>query len=121
MEMTIKDGNIQIRHLTSDQYNIIKSWNLMRWVRAEQLLRGRVSMELLDKLTVFGYLPYNIEAIRRQLHHTADLVNAERNAENPKPIVSYMVTKQLFKHQIRAANMALITFGFDPEKGDFKE
>lgn len=78
-------------------------------------------MALLDKLTVFGRLPPNIEAVRQKLHRTADLVNVERNAEDPKPLVPYPVSKPLFKHQTRAANMALITFGFNPERGDFDE
>lgn len=121
MKIAIKDGDLLIQQVTPDQYNIIKSWNMMRWVRSEQLLRGRASMALLDKLTVFGRLPAHIEAVRQKLHHTADLVNAERNAEAPKPLIPYQVKKPLFKHQIRAANMALITFGFDPERGDFDE
>lgn len=119
MKIAIKDGDLLIQQVTPDQYNIIKSWNIMRWVRSEQALRGKASIELLDRLTVFGRLPANIEALRQQLHHTADLVNAERNAEEPAPLVPYPVTKTLFKHQTRAVNMALITFGFDPERGDF--
>lgn len=87
MKIAIKDGDLLIQQVTPDQYNIIKSWNIMRWVRSEQVLRGKASVELLDKLTVFGRLPANIEALRKQLHHTADLVNAERNAEEPAPLV----------------------------------
>lgn len=121
MKVAIKDGDLLIQQVTSDQYNIIKSWNMMRWVRSEQILRGRASMALLDKLTVFGKLPPNIEAVRAKLHRTADLVNAERSAEEPVPLVPYPVTKTLFRHQTRAANMALITFGFNPERGDFDE
>lgn len=120
MQVAIKDGDLLIRQTTSDQYNIIKSWNMMRWVRSEQNLRGKVSMALLDKLTVFGRLPSNIEAVRAKLHRTADLVNAERSAGEPVPLVRYPVTKALFKHQIRAANMALITFGFNPERSGFE-
>ena len=121
MKVAIKDGDLLIQQVTSDQYNIIKSWNMMRWVKAQQCLQGRASIGLLDKLTVFGKLPPNIEAYRQKLHRTADLVNAERSAENPEPLVQYPVTKSLFKHQIRAANMALLTFGFNPERGDFDD
>jgi hypothetical protein len=93
---------------------------MKQWKKSEQLPRAG-KQALLDKLTVFGRLPAHIEAVRQKLHHTADLVNAERNAEEPKPLIPYPVKKPLFKHQIRAANMALITFGFDPERGDFDE
>lgn len=121
MKIAIKDGDLLIQQVTPDQYSIIKSWNIMRWVRSEQVLRSKVSMALLDKLTVFGRLPANIEAVRQGLHHTADLVNYERNAEEPAPFVPYPVTKTLYKHQVRAVNMALITFGFDPERGEFDD
>ena len=119
MRIAVKDGDVILQQLTSDQYNIIKSWNLMRWVRAEQALRGKVSIDLLDKLASLGKLPPHIEGIRSSLHHTADLVNGERNAEEPEPLVPYPVKKSLYKHQVRAANMALITFGYEPELSDF--
>lgn len=115
MKIALRDGDLILREISTDQYNIIKSWNLMRWVKAQQCLQGRASIGLLDKLTVFGKLPPNIETYRQKLHRTADLVNAERNAEEPKALTHYPVTKSLFKHQIRAANMALITFGYNPD------
>lgn len=121
MRIAVKDGDVILQQLTSDQYNIIKSWNLMRWVRSEQALRGRVSIDLLDKLSTLGRLPPNIESTRQALHATADLVNRERNAEEPEALVPYPVTKSLFRHQTRGANMALITFGFTPDAQDFAE
>lgn len=121
MRIAIKDGYLLIQQLTSDQYNVIKSWNLMRWSRSEQLLRGTVNMELFDKLTLFGPLPSHIEDVRQQFHRTADLVNTEWNAKDPVPLVPYPVQKAMFRHQTRAANMALLTFGFNPELGDFDE
>lgn len=120
MKIAIKDGDIILREMTSDQYNIIKSWNSMKWVKAQQCLQGRASMTLLDKLTIFGKLPPNIEAYRQGLHKTADLVNAERNAAEPRPFITYPVTKSLFRHQTRASNMALLTFGYEPSRDDFK-
>lgn len=121
MKIALKDGDIILREMTSDQYNIIKSWNSMKWVKAQQCLQGRASMALLDKLTVFGKLPPNIEAYRQSLHKTADLVNAERNAAEPRPFITYPVTKSLFRHQTRASNMALLTFGYEPSRDDFKD
>lgn len=121
MRIAIKNGDVILQQLTPDQYNIIKSWNLMRWVRSEQALRGKANLALLDKLATLGKLPPSIEEMRKRLHGTADRVNAERNAENPEPLIQYPVTKSLFKHQTRAANMAVITFGYDPDAGDFTE
>ena len=50
MRIAIKNGDVILQQLTPDQYNIIKSWNLMRWVRSEQALRGKANLALLDKL-----------------------------------------------------------------------
>ena len=42
-------------------------------------------------------------------------IDSERMAEKPVPLVKYPVKLNLFAHQIRGANMALLTFGFtDP-------
>lgn len=70
MKIALRDGDLILREISTDQYNIIKSWNLMRWVKAQQCLQGRASIGLLDKLTVFGKLPPNIEAYRQSLHKT---------------------------------------------------
>lgn len=121
MRIAVKDGDVILQQLTSDQYNTIKGWNLMRWVRSEQALRGRVSIDLLDKLSTLGRLPPNIESTRQALHATADLVNRERNAEEPEALVPYPVTRKPYSHQTKAANMALYTFGFDPKRDDFAE
>lgn len=121
MKIAIRDGDLILREISTDQYNIIKSWNLMRWVKAQQCLQGRASIGLLDKLTVFGKLPPNIEAYRQSLHKTADLVNIERNAAEPRPFIPYPVTKSLFRHQTRASNMAMLTFGYEPSRDDFKD
>ena len=121
MKIALRDGDLILREISTDQYNIIKSWNLMRWVKAQQCLQGRASIGLLDKLTVFGKLPPNIEAYRQSLHKTADLVNIERNAAEPRPFIPYPVTKSLFRHQTRASNMAMLTFGYEPSRDDFKD
>lgn len=121
MKIALRDGDVILRDMTTDQYNIIKSWNSMKWVKAQQCLQGRANMALLDKLTIFGKLPINIEAYRQSLHKTANLVNSERNAIEPRPFINYPVKKSLFRHQIRASNMALLTFGYEPRRDDFKD
>lgn len=57
MRIAIRDGEVILQQLTPDQYNTIKAWNLMRWIRAEQALRGKASIDLLDKLSTLGKLP----------------------------------------------------------------
>lgn len=121
MKIAIKQGHVTLWQLTPDQYNIIKSWNLMRWVRSEQALRGKVSLDLLDKLAGLGKLPPSIDQLRQNLYRTARLINAQRSAENPEPLLPYPVTQNLFRHQIRAANMAMIALGYHPDRRAFAE
>lgn len=123
MRIALSGGDVVVRQPSSDQYETIKSWNLMRWARSEQALRGKVSIDLLDKLSTLGKLPQDAEALRKKLCKVRDAVNRERNAESPVPIFNCeeLVHTPLFRHQIRAVNMALLTFGYDPASGKFEE
>ena len=117
MKIAVRDGDIILQQLTPDQYNIIKSWNLMRWIRAEQALRGKASIDLLDKLATLGKLPPRIEAQRQELHRVQNAVDRERLNPHTVPLINPPVKAELFEHQKRALNMSLITFGWvSPEE-----
>lgn len=111
MKMAMKDGQILIKDADNMQFTIIKSWNKMKWSKAEQMLHGPVDGELLNKLAGLVRLPETIEAERQRLNGIADAVDRERMKEDPEPLYKYPVKYPLFKHQTRGANMALITFG----------
>ena len=117
MKMALKDGQILIKDADNMQFTIIKSWNKMKWNKAEQMLYGPADGELLNKLAGLVRLPETIEAERQKLNSISDAVDRERMKEEPVPLYKYPVKANLFKHQIRAANMALITFGLiEPQK-----
>lgn len=116
MKMKMEDGMLYIAAMDSTQFQIIKSWSLMRWNRSMQWEEGQISLELLNKLASIVKLPENIEAERRRLTEIQDAVDRERLLEEPKPLCSIPVKIPLFSHQIRAVNMALVTFGVvDPK------
>lgn len=119
MKMALKDGQILIKDADNLQFSIIKSWNKMKWSKAERMLYGPADGELLNKLAQLVRLPENIEAERQRLNSIQDAVDAERMKEEPVPLYKYPVKYPLFKHQTRGANMALLTFGLvkPPEKG----
>ena len=75
---------------------------------------GPAEIELLNKLAGIVRLPGPIEAERQRLNEIAQAVDSERMKEDPEPLYKYPVKYPLFKHQTRAANMALITFGMVP-------
>ena len=115
MRMALKDGQILIKEADNMQFNIIKSWNKMKWNKAEQMLQGPADGELLNKLAGLVRLPGAIEAERQRLNSISDAVDRERMKDEPVPLYKYPVKMNLFRHQVRAANMALITFGLvDP-------
>lgn len=118
MKMALKDGQILIKEADNNQFLIIKSWNKMKWSKAEQMLYGPADMELLNKLAGLVRLPAPIEERRQHLNKVAEAVDRERMKEEPVPLYKYPVKLPLYKHQIRGANMALMVFGLIEPPGE---
>lgn len=117
MKMALRDNTVFVKDMDNVQFSILKSWNLMRWDRSQQILHGPATGELLNKLAGLVRLPENIEAERQRLNGIQDAVDRERMNENPVPLYKPPVKLSLFKHQVRALNMCLLTFGLvDPPK-----
>lgn len=121
MKMALKDGQILIKEADNNQFLIIKSWNKMKWSKAEQMLYGPADMELLNKLAGLVRLPAPIEERRQHLNKVAAVVDRERMKEEPVPLYKYPVKLPLYKHQIRGANMALMVFGLIEPPGEEAE
>ena len=118
MKMALKEGKVLIKDADSTQGAVIRSWNRMRWNKSLKLFEGDLSGDLLDRLAKLVKLPQAIEEERQAIHRVQRAVDQERARKDPEPLVRYPVTKQLYKHQVRAANMALITFGIIPPEAE---
>lgn len=117
MKMAMKDGKIMLIEVDNTQMAIIKSWNSMKYDRRKNMMIGDCSKELLDKLSKIVRLPPAIEDYRQRLDETQRAVDKMRVEKEPKPLVEYPVQGSLYEHQVRAANMALLTFGLvDPKE-----
>ena len=117
MKMAMKDGKIMLIEVDNTQMAIIKSWNSMKLDRRKNMMVGDVSKELRDKLSKIVRHPPAIEDYRQRLDETQRAVDKMRVEKNPKPLVKYPVQGSLYEHQVRAANMALLTFGIaDPKE-----
>lgn len=115
MQMALSNGELLLRYLDNTQFAVIKSWNLMRWDKKNHMLRGAATAELLNRVASISRLTPPVAEERDRLNGMQEAVDAERMKEEPVPLYPYPVRAKLFKHQIRAANMALITFGLvDP-------
>lgn len=117
MKMALQDGIIKIIEADNVQFTIIKSWNKMKWDKKNKMLTGLADIELLDKLAGIVRLPQAIDTYRGRLHRVQDAVDRERMDPEPEPLYKFPVKMNLYRHQTRGANMALLTFGLiEPEQ-----
>lgn len=118
MKMGLKGTTLILAEVDNAQFTVIKSWRKMKWDAKTQQLTGIADLELLDKLAGLVKLPPRVEVRRRQMQSVTDAVDRERMNEHPKPFFQYPVKLPLYAHQVRGANMALLTFGWvPPERG----
>ena len=120
MRMKLDAGWLYIIEADPEQDARIKAWGLMKWKKRDRMWYGRVSRELLNRLSaLLPALPASIEAERKKLNKVQVAVDYERTLpiDQLKPLMKFPVTKSLYAHQTRAANMALLTFGIvDPKE-----
>lgn len=104
-------GVVTIAELSNLDFQRLKNISGLRWNRTTRCMVGPVSLNLLDGLARYYKLPADMETKRQRLGKTRREIDAERLAEDPAPLLPYPVKANLYKHQIRGANMALRAFG----------
>lgn len=111
MKMALQDNTLKVVEADNVQFAVIKSWGKMKWNKGKGQLEGVADLELLDKMASLVQLPPPIEEHRQRLHRLQEAVDRERVNPNPAPMYQYPVKLPLYAHQVRGANMALMTFG----------
>lgn len=111
MKIALIRGVVTIAELSNLDFQRLKNIGGLRWNRTTRCMVGPVSLNLLDGLARYYKLPADMEAKRQRLGKTRREIDAERLAEDPAPLLPYPVKANLYKHQIRGANMALRAFG----------
>lgn len=111
MKIALIRGVVTIAELSNLDFQRLKNISGLRWNRTTRCMVGPVSLNLLDGLVRFYKLPADMETKRQRLGKTRREIDAERLAEDPAPLLPYPVNANLYKHQIRGANMALRAFG----------
>lgn len=114
MKIKMGNGTITLIDCSESQTSVIRSWGKMEYNRKAGSFTAPIGDEILQKLNDRRWLPgpYAEELQRRKRVRAA--VDKERIKEEPQPAVHFPVKASLYKHQVRAANMALITFGLIP-------
>lgn len=110
MKIAMKEGRIILAEIEQARMDRLKKTRMLRWNKADHTYSAPVSLDLLNTLAGIFRLPDFVEKERRQLDYIARRIEGERNAANPLPLVPYPVNADLYAHQIRAANMAMIQF-----------
>lgn len=111
MKIALIRGVVTIAELSNLDFQRLKNISGLRWNRTTRCMVGPVSLNLLDGLARSYKLPADMETKRQRLGKTRREIDAERLAEDPAPLLPYPVKANLYKHQIRGANMALRAFG----------
>lgn len=111
MKIALIRGVVTIAELSNLDFQRLKNISGLRWNRTTRCMVGPVSLNLLDGLARYYELPADMETKRQRLGKTRREIDAERLAEDPAPLLPYPVKANLYKHQIRGANMALRAFG----------
>ena len=91
-------------------FQALKSMGML-WSPKRKLLIGAVNLELVERLCKEFFAPAELVELRKRLRRRQSMIDAERMAEKPVPLVDYPVRAKMFAHQIRGANMALLAFG----------
>lgn len=111
MKIALIRGVVTIAELSNLDFQRLKNISGLRWNRTTRCMVGPISLNLLDGLARYYKLPADMEIKRQRLGKTRREIDAERLAEDPAPLLPYPVKANLYKHQIRGANMALRAFG----------
>ena len=135
IKIKVAGGYILIQDASKEQFGELTGSGKFKWdrykyqdrqtgeVKTEKAIMAPANLSCLDFLqNVLRKsrlsLPPDAAKLRRELHTTKDAVDRERTKEKPEPAVKYPVKMQLYQHQTRAANMALLTFGWVQPEGE---
>ena len=117
MKVAMKNGRIVLAQIEQARMDKLKKTGMLRWNRAARTYSAPVTLDLLEVLAQIFPLPDTVEAERRRLAGIVRQLDAQRAAAEPVPLTSYPVRAKLFRHQVRAANMALIQLASKPSAG----
>lgn len=109
MKIALRDGKVILAEIDPLRFEQIKRIGTLRWNRRTRTYTGSANRDTLDALAAIFPLPSNVEGVRKRLAYISGQIEEQRNAENPAPLYPYPVKGQLYKHQIRGANMAMMT------------
>ena len=110
MQQKIEGGRLFIRG-TKEEDAKIKKWHLMKYDRKNNYWHGDISLALLEKVKENGGLIPPAKKMLEDLKNIQTVVDIEKTKDNVVCYLEPPVKANLYKHQKRAVNMALMVFG----------
>lgn len=119
MKIALRDGKVILAEIEPLRFEQLKRIGTLKWDRRTRTYTGAANLTTLDALAAIFPLPSYIETERHKLKYCRDSIEKERTRPDPFPLFSYPVRGQLYQHQIRGANMAMVamTCGIKPGGG----
>lgn len=108
MKVAMVDGWIWLVDV-GERFNQLKELG-MTWNRKKKRMECQATLENFCKLKRIFKLPPELEAECERLRAKHVRMEQERGSDSPVPCMDFPVKAKLYKHQIRAVNMALIQF-----------
>lgn len=113
MQIRIDGGKVIISDL-GYHYHELRALG-MTYDRHTRSLEAPLGEQILSSLNSRGYLPQSMLPILEGMRTHREEIEAM--AQSEKPLFDYPLRAQLYKHQMRGANMAMTTFKDSPYQG----
>lgn len=102
----------------NEKYQVLKSLGF-RYQKSDRTLRNDLTLQNLERLGKIISLPPSFVEVKNRLMQNQLIIDEMRKEPEPTPMFNYPVNVELFKHQIRAANMAMISFSQKSQHNGF--
>lgn len=118
MKMAILEGYLYMKEVKSSEWVSMQELPA-RYDKKNQYFIARANIDVLGRLRNKTKLSEKVEQYYQTMVKVQELIDVQRMTEHPEPLVDYPTKYQLYDHQTRGANMALLQFGFVNETRDF--
>lgn len=112
MKIATTADRLYLRPDGDGEKEIIKGLPGVRYDRKSTAWVGMPTLELLERLERLIRLPSDAQDMLYHLRARRAVMDAERVRDRPVAMYAYPVKVELFAHQIKAANMAMLAFGW---------
>ena len=107
---SVNERRIYVKDINADMLQVIRDMGFVynKQIKAFEALR---SLQLVTALEKYIRLPQSLLKLKEDFIRVQNEMDTERLSSRPVPLLKPPVKANLYEHQIRALNMALLHFG----------